>query len=381
MAEIKQLCLVMVWLGIAAIIYREARASGMNYKTWTLAWLIFPPTLLAFIIVYWRRTPAIPSPFHPSGNDMMVSAREPVQSVNSFHTGIRPLQARSTLSQAGIFVLVNAGIVATLAVVFPSGALFAPVIGISGAVVSLLLSKWLAKRAHNTYIIDPRNFRSEEEKWLYTTVADLSQKAGLPGMPEVGVYDSPDMNAFATGPRKDSALVAFSTGLLQKCDHAAITGIAAHEIAHVANGDMILLTLVQAVVNTLILLITMPLSALRLVALFSDRVDWFIFFLISLLRYAATITLTFLGSLVLFWFSRRREFAADYGAATLAGAGAMIHALSTLGQDPDETPATQSSYAAFKIKSAPRWLDIFSTHPSLQQRIDRLECLRNAHSI
>ena len=298
MTILKALCYLIVWIWIANVIYQEARKLRMNHKTWTVLWLIFPPSAIIYMFIRFRRLAEVKqgerryrlpeddvvAPVQPEFKQINVmrtpsiSKKRPCPEYSNF--GLQPIQARSTLSQMGIFILVNAAVMATLIVVFPAGALLAPVFGISGALISLLLSKWLAKRAHHIYVIEPQHFRNDYEAWLYNMVADLSQKAGLPGMPEVGVYDSPDMNAFATGARKSSALVAFSSGLLQKSDQEAITGIAAHEIAHIANGDMIMLTMVQAVVNTLIMLITLPLSVLRFVAFFSESVDWVIFLII-----------------------------------------------------------------------------------------------------
>jgi heat shock protein HtpX len=381
MTLIKAICFLVVWLWVAQVIYREARELSMNSKTWTVLWLIFPPTAIIYAVFRFRRLAEIKredNRYRNSGAEqvpMFLTDSEFAKTANDKQkqkNRLQTIQARSTWSQAGIFVLVNAAVVASLAVLFPAVALFAPVIGISGAVISLFLSKWLAKRAHNAYIIDPQNFRNEYEEWLYNTVSDLALKARLPGMPEVAVYDSPEINAFATGASKSNALIAFSTGLLRKADYEAIKGIAAHEIAHVANGDMTLMTMVQAVVNTLILLVTLPLSTLRIAAFFSDNADWVICLIIEAIRFVLSIVLTFLGSLVSYWFSRRREFAADFGAATLVGRNVMVHALESLGEDEEVAPATQRSYAAFKINSTPRWLDIFSTHPSLQRRIDRL---------
>ena len=293
----------------------------------------------------------------------------PVQS------GIAPLRARSMGSRLFWFFGVNLAIIATLAVVVAPAAMLAPVWGSAAAFLALYLSKWLAKRAHDMTIIDPNHFRTEQEVWLYQNVGELSRRAGLAVIPEVGIYASDDVNAFATGRSKAHSLVAFSTALLDEMDEQAIVGVAAHEIAHVANGDMVTLTMIQAVVNSIVLIITAPLSVIRILAFFSDDIDVLTFWVISAAKVIITIAFVFIGSLVVKAFSRKREFLADYGAASLTDKATMIHALAALQQDTTPVPKRQEGYAAFKIRSSSSWLDLFSTHPSMERRIERLRRL------
>ncbi|SJZ30540.1 protease HtpX [Selenihalanaerobacter shriftii] len=276
----------------------------------------------------------------------------------------------------GFFFAVNAGIIATMSIVlqgFTPGFIIIPLLGSAGAFVSLFFSKWLAKKAHGVYIIDPQNFSSELEKDLYELVTELSNKANLSQMPEIGIYDSPDMNAFATGMRKSSSMVAFSTALLENMDYEGVHGVAAHEISHIANGDMVTMTLIQAVVNTIVLIITLPLRIFGWVSLFSDEASFLSYLLITIARFIATLILTFVGSLIVKLFSRHREFEADKSAAKLIGGQSMIHALKLLAQDTKQPPKLQQSYASLKVSSPRKFFDIFSTHPSLERRIEKLK--------
>ena len=290
-------------------------------------------------------------------------------------SGLAPIRPRPLGSRLLWFFGVNLAIVATLAAVVAPAAVLAPVWGSAAAFLALYLSKWLAKMAHDITIIDPSHFRSEQEAWLYRQVGELSRRAGLPVVPEVGIYASDDVNAFATGRSKQHSLVAFSSALLEEMDEQAVIGVAAHEIAHVANGDMVTMTMIQAVVNSIVLVITAPLSVIRILAFFSDDVDELTFWLISAAKVVITIAFVFLGSLVVKAFSRKREYWADYGAASLTNKATMIHALAALQQDATPVPKRQEGYAAFKIRSSSSWLDLFSTHPSLERRIERLRRL------
>src|SRR5688572_13943761 len=202
---------------------------------------------------------------------------------------------------------------------------FAAVFGFGGALISLAMSKWIAKRSMGVQIIDqPRN---AAESWLLNTVKRHAEQAGI-GMPEVGVFDTPEMNAFATGANRNKALVAVSTGLLNGMSQQEAEAVIGHEISHVANGDMVTLTLIQGVVNTFVFFIA------RIVGNFVDRV---IFknengrgmgYFISVI--VAEIVLGILASMIVMWFSRKREFRADSGGAHLAGTGNMIGALERL---------------------------------------------------
>jgi heat shock protein HtpX len=275
-------------------------------------------------------------------------------------------------------VLANAAVVLSLTII-SGGALIAysPFILLLGSVfpfISLLFSKSLAKKAHNIRIIDPET-NDGYEKSLYEMVKSLCQKAGIEKIPEVGIYESSDMNAFATGPSKNQSLITFSSALLNNMDEKGIAAVAAHEIAHIVNGDMITMSIVQSVVNAFTLLITIPLSFIKIFALFSDQVDALAYLFISFVKFIITSIVLFLGNLVVMAFSRKREFEADKLAAYLLDKNYMIHALKILSQDTVTFPKEQKAYAAFKINAPSALFDIFSTHPSIERRIERLEKL------
>ncbi|MEM7361270.1 MAG: protease HtpX [Pseudomonadota bacterium] len=235
---------------------------------------------------------------------------------------------------------------------------FAAVAGFGGSIVSLLMSKSLAIRGAGVQLIgEPRN---ETERWLLQTVARQAKEAGI-GMPEVGIFNTPDMNAFATGANRNNALVAVSTGLLQNMSREEAEAVMGHEIAHVANGDMITLTLIQGVVNVFVLLLA------RALALAIDRdgrgLGYFAGFMVG------QVIFGFLASIIVSYFSRVREFRADAGGAKYSSNQAMIGALQRLkmGQS-GELP---NQLAAFGINSNVKKL--FSTHPPLDDRIAALQ--------
>ena len=246
------------------------------------------------------------------------------------------------------------------------------VIGFGGAFLSLAISKFIAKRAMGVQILaEPRG---EVESWLVDTVRRLATEAGI-GMPEVGVYASDDMNAFATGARRNHALVAVSTGLLQRMRREEIEAVLAHEVAHVANGDMITLALLQGVVNTFVIFLS------RVVGHVVDRV---VFrterghgpgFLITAI--VAQIVLGILASAIVLWYSRRREFRADRGSAQLRGARPMIAALERLAgaRGPAALP---DSLKAFGIRGPNRAgiARLFMSHPPIEERIAALQSFR-----
>ncbi|RBP48430.1 heat shock protein HtpX [Arenicella xantha] len=236
--------------------------------------------------------------------------------------------------------------------------IIALVAGFGGSIVSLLMSKSMAKRAAGVYVIEsPRN---ETEQWLLTTVARQAEQAGI-GMPEVGIFETPDMNAFATGANKNNALVAVSTGLLHNMTRDEAEAVMGHEIAHVANGDMVTLALIQGVVNTFVLLLA------RALALAIDRdgrgIGYFVGFM------AGQVVFGFLASIVVAFFSRRREYRADAGGAEYAGAHKMIAALEKLKQG--QAGHLPDQLAAFGINSSVK--SLFSTHPPLEERIAALK--------
>ena len=240
------------------------------------------------------------------------------------------------------------------------------VIGFGGSIISLLMSKWLAKRSMGVHIIEtPAN---QTEQWLVETVRQQAQQAGI-GMPEVGIFDSPTPNAFATGANKNNALVAVSSGLLQQMTRDEAEAVVGHEITHVSNGDMITLTLIQGVVNTFVIFFS------RILGHFIDRVIFknergfgMGYYIGSIV---GQIIFSLLANIIVSWFSRRREFKADAGGARLAGRTKMINALRALqrGHDPEPLP---DEMAAFGISGA-GVKELFSTHPPLEVRIKALE--------
>lgn len=246
---------------------------------------------------------------------------------------------------------------------------FAAVMGFGGSLISLAMSKWSAKMAMGVQVIEaPAN---STEFWLVETVRKQAEKAGI-GMPEVGIYDSPEVNAFATGMNRDNALVAVSTGLLQQMTRQEAEAVLGHEISHVANGDMVTLALIQGVVNTFVIVLS------RVVGHFIDRVVFKTerghgpaFYITSIV---AQIVFGILASIIVFWFSRQREFRADAGSARLAGREKMIAALEKLKRNsgPAQLP---EQIAAFGISGAKGQgiKRLFMTHPPLDERIDALK--------
>jgi heat shock protein HtpX len=246
---------------------------------------------------------------------------------------------------------------------------FCAVFGMSGSLISLFMSKWMAKRSTGTQLItEPR---TEGERWLVQTVAQLAEQEGI-GMPEVGVFPSEASNAFATGWNRNAALVAVSSGLLNRFDRNEIRAVLAHEIGHVANGDMITLSLIQGVVNTFVMFFA------RIIGHTVDRVVFKTerglgigYYIVT---FVAEIVLGLLASMVVMWFSRRREFRADEAGARLAGKGAMIAALQRLQAEqdmPKEMPATMTAFGiSGDIKRG--LAALLRTHPSLDDRIQAL---------
>lgn len=245
--------------------------------------------------------------------------------------------------------------------------IFAAVVGFTGSLFSLAISKWTAKRMMGVKVItQPAN---STEAWLVNTVQMQAQQAGI-GMPEVGIFNSPEPNAFATGARRDAALVAVSTGLLQNMSQAEATAVLAHEVSHVANGDMVTLALIQGVVNTFVVFFA------RIIGHTVDRVIFKTeeghgpaFWVTTII---AEIVLGLFATMIVMWFSRQREFRADSGGARLAGRGAMIGALERL-QQRHAGPLPEKM-AAFGISGArvSGLKKLFMTHPPLEERIAAL---------
>jgi len=248
---------------------------------------------------------------------------------------------------------------------------FAAVFGFGGAFVSLLMSKWMARNAMGVRVI--RQPTTPTEQWLVNLVARLARAADV-GMPEVGVFDSPDPNAFATGYSRDSALVAVSTGLLAAMNEQEIEAVLGHELTHVANGDMVTLTLIQGVVNTFVIFLSRIIGNLVDRALFRSEDGRGPAYFVSVL--ASQILLGILASMIVMAFSRWREFRADRGGAHLAGIPNMIAALEALKRAHEPLPSRQ--FASFGITSGPvsRGIQaLFMSHPPLDERIAALRGL------
>ncbi|MTI12580.1 protease HtpX [Sansalvadorimonas verongulae] len=248
---------------------------------------------------------------------------------------------------------------------------FAMIFGFGGSFISLAISKWMALRSTGAQVIEqPRN---STQQWLLDTVARQAQAAGI-GMPQVAMYDSPDINAFATGASKNNALVAVSTGLIRNMSQDEAEAVLGHEISHIANGDMVTLTLIQGVVNTFVIFIA------RAIAMFIDN------FLrgddeeggLGMFAYMGVVFVleAILGigaSIIVMWFSRQREFRADEGGAYLAGRGKMVAALRRLQQSHE--PQLEGSMMAFGINGKRSMSEMFLSHPPLEKRIAHLQSL------
>ncbi len=250
------------------------------------------------------------------------------------------------------------------------------VVGFGGAFISLAISKWMAKSSTGAKVIDkPRN---SAEAWLVQTVQRQARQAGI-GMPEVAVYDSPDVNAFATGMNRNNALVAVSTGLLQNMSQDEVEAVLGHEISHVANGDMVTLTLVQGVVNTFVFFLARVIGhVIDRVVLKNERGHGIGYFLTVIV---AQIVLGILASTIVCWFSRQREFRADAGGARLAGTSKMIGALQRLQavHMPSQLPEQMQAFGiSGGLGGGLRAL--FMTHPPLEQRIEALKNATHARS-
>lgn len=242
--------------------------------------------------------------------------------------------------------------------------------GMVGSFISLALSRFMAKMLMKVQVIDPKN--PGQHAWLLETTHQISRGAHLPKMPEVGVYESPEVNAFATGPTKSRALVAVSSGMLQRMNKDEIEGVLAHEVAHIQNGDMVTLTLVQGVVNAFVMFLSRIAAYAIGQAVKDDIRHWVHFAAVIFFQ----ILFGFLSMPVVAWFSRQREFKADAGSAKLVGANKMRAALEKLKslQGLDQTSEQPEAIAAFKIssKEAASWKAYFSTHPPLEERIKAL---------
>ncbi|MBF0207657.1 MAG: protease HtpX [Oligoflexia bacterium] len=294
----------------------------------------------------------------------------------------------------GLFLLINFLIIITLSFImhilgvkpyltkfgldYSSLVVFCLIWGMGGAFISLALSKVMAKWMMGVEIIDPNNSNFELRE-LVQTVHQLAKSAGLSSMPEVGIYNSSEINAFATGPTKSSSLVAVSSGLLQRMNKNEVRGVLGHEVAHITNGDMVTMTLVQGVVNAFVMFLARVIA--YAVTIGRDKEEGeesttggpsLTFYIVQMVL---EVIFMILGSIVVAWFSRFREYRADKGGARLAGKSNMIAALEGLNRvfeevETDATPAMQT----LKISSRPAGImRFFSTHPPLEDRIARLK--------
>ncbi|MEZ5525479.1 MAG: protease HtpX [Pseudomonadales bacterium] len=250
---------------------------------------------------------------------------------------------------------------------------FCAVFGISGSLISLFLSKWMAKRAMRVHVIEtPAN---EPERWLVNEVKALAEKTGI-GMPEVGIFTSEQANAFATGWNRNDALVAVSTGLLSRFNKDEVRAVLAHEIGHVANGDMVTLSLIQGVVNTFVLFFSRIIGhTVDRVIFKNERGHGVGYYMTTLF---AELILGVLASMIVMWFSRWREFRADAAGASLAGTPTMIAALARLKAEQGQPSQMPDTLAAFGIRDGglkQGLMKLFMSHPPLETRI---EALRNA---
>ncbi len=246
---------------------------------------------------------------------------------------------------------------------------FAAIFGFGGALISLALSKWTAKRMMGVRVITAP--QSEVERWLVGTVKRLADQAQI-GMPEVGIFDADEMNAFATGARRNAALVAVSSGLLRSMSRAQIEAVLGHEITHVANGDMVTLALLQGVLNTFVIFLARIIGGIVDRALFkNEREESGIGFFLTTM--VAQIVLGILASMIVSWYSRRREFRADRGGANLAGTGSMISALQVLKQSHGEPMPPQMQAFGINTGGTGGFMRLFMSHPPLDERIAALQ--------
>jgi heat shock protein HtpX len=280
-----------------------------------------------------------------------------------------------------LFLATNLAIIVLLGVVMSilgvdsrstSGLLvMAAIFGMGGSFISLAMSKWIAKKSTGArVIVNPGN---PTEQWLYVTVRQLAEQAEI-GMPEVAIYESPDLNAFATGMKKNAALVAVSTGLLQNMSKDEVEAVLAHEISHVACGDMVTLALIQGVLNTFVILLSRLAAGVINNFLSSNKESGGRgFFGYMAVTIVLEMVLGFFASIIVMWFSRKREYTADRGAAYLTSKGKMVSALRRL-QTHDEPSHLPDQVAAFGIRPKTGGMTLlFRSHPPLEDRIMALQ--------
>ncbi len=291
------------------------------------------------------------------------------------------------MKRIGFFLLVNLLVLTTIVIVttilgvqhyitpygidYYSLLIFAAIIGFSGSFISLAISKWMAKSLMKVQVLNPDTHLNPRERNLVSTVHRLAQQAGINKMPEVGIYPSPEVNAFATGPSKNNSLVAVSQGLLTQLDQDAVEGVLSHEVAHIANGDMVTMTLVQGVINTFVVFLS------RIVAYVASsfvRQEYAaIVHILSIILFQ--IAFSILGSIAVMAFSRHREFRADYEGARLGGKTKMLKALKSLKATINTVDTEQTAIQSFKINGAKSGglKKLLASHPDMDDRIRRLE--------
>lgn len=289
----------------------------------------------------------------------------------------------NTVLRIVLFLATNMAILVLLGIVMTifgidsrstSGLLMmAAMFGMGGSFISLAMSKWIAKKSTGARVIEqPAN---STEQWLFDTVKRMAEKAEI-GMPEVAVYDSPDMNAFATGMKKNDALVAVSTGLLQNMSKDEVEAVLAHEISHVACGDMVTLSLIQGVLNTFVIFLSrLAANAISSVMSGDEEGEGLGFFGYMAVTIALEIVLGLFASMIVMWFSRKREYTADKGAAYLTSKTKMVSALRRLqaSHEPSQLP---DQVAAFGIRPKVGGMaNFFRSHPPIEDRIEALERL------
>lgn len=251
-------------------------------------------------------------------------------------------------------------------------AIFSLIWGMGGAIISLLISKKMAKWTMKVQIVEA-NTSNPYARNIYEKVSRLSKKAGLAKVPEVGIYDSPEVNAFATGATKNSSLVAVSTGLINHLDDNEVEAVIGHEIAHIANGDMVTMTLIQGVMNAFVIFFAKAIAWAVAQFMRGDEEESPSFFVAFAIEMVLHIIFGIIGAIIVNFFSRWREFRADRGGAELTGASNMAAALRRLKGTTELIDNRQESIAAFKISGGGKWLSLLSSHPPLDERIRRLE--------
>lgn len=246
--------------------------------------------------------------------------------------------------------------------------IFCLIWGMVGSMISLFTSKWIAKRAFGVRTLQVSS-SNPVDRAILMMVQRASKKAGLSKMPEVGMYDSPEINAFATGATKNSSLVAISTGLIDNMNEDQVEAVIGHEIGHIANGDMVTMALLQGILNSFVMFLS---RAIAYIGVLNSGGRTRSFFLYYLIQMAVEIVLMFLGSIVISYFSRKREYRADAYAAKIVGREKMISALQVL-QQRFEPIDNHPAYRTMQISAKDSWMSIFATHPKISNRIKALQ--------